>query len=144
MLTETEVADFIARLRRVAAEGVSRDDAPALAGTLKEAEVRILACLIRPTEPQGNETDFATRTVLTAREIAQELQVPRAAIYELCRTGELRSFRVGKHVRIRRTALEDYLTRVDRPLYSVYTGSREGKRAARRPRKSRTDAAAAR
>ena len=144
MLTETEVADVIARLRRVAAEGVSRDDAPTLAGALKETEVAILACLIRSTEPQGNETDFATRTVLTVREIADELQVPRAAIYELCRTGELRSFRVGKHVRIRRTVLEDYLKRVDRPLYIVYTGSREGKRAARRPGKSRTDATAAR
>jgi len=144
MLSEVEVADLVARLKRVAVDGVSRDEAPGLAGALKEAEVAILACLIRPTKQQGNEDDFATRTVLTVREIANELQVPRAAIYELCRTRELRSFRVGKHVRIRRTALEDYLKRVDRSLYSVYNGSREGKRAARRPRKSRTDAAAAR
>lgn len=131
-----ELAEAIAQvdLASIPREAL-RQLAAVLAAKLVEATTQIVLL--------GGETGTQT-SVLTVRQVAEELRLPRGAVYELCRTRELRSFRIGKHVRIRRAALDDYLKRVDGQLYSVYTGSREGKRAARRPRKSRTDAAAAR
>lgn len=78
-------------------------------------------------------------SVLTVKELADELKLPRSAAYELVRTKELRSFRIGKHIRVQRPALDDYLRKVDRSLYGEYSPPRARKRAARRPTKTRPD-----
>ena len=47
--------------------------------------------------------------VMTPAEAAQALGIGRNSIYALLRSGELRSIRVGKLIKIPRTALEEYL-----------------------------------
>ena len=81
---------------------------------------------------------------MTVREVADELQVPPGVVYELCRTRELRKFRIGKHIRIRRAALEEYLTKVEKSVYSVYTHAGGRNRASRHPKKAQPDSATAR
>lgn len=112
MLSEAEVQDLVAALKRLAVEGAARAEIPALAGVLKEVDVALMAQLLGP--PELDADDDASRVVMTVQEVADELQVPRGAVYELCRTRTLGSFRVGKHVRIRRRALDEYLERVDK------------------------------
>ena len=46
---------------------------------------------------------------LTVTEAGQVLRVGRNVAYELVRSGQLRSVRVGKNIRIPRDALADYL-----------------------------------
>lgn len=46
---------------------------------------------------------------LTVLEAGQVLRVGRNVAYELVRSGQLRSVRVGKNIRIPRDALADYL-----------------------------------
>ena len=48
---------------------------------------------------------------LTALEVAHELRIARNGVYELCASGELPSFRIGRAVRIPREALEAYIAR---------------------------------
>ena len=46
---------------------------------------------------------------LTVLEAGQVLRVGRSVTYELVRSGQLRSVRVGKNIRIPRDALAEYL-----------------------------------
>lgn len=50
-----------------------------------------------------------TRLVYTAEQAAELLQVSRRTVYELLRTGELRSVKIGKLRRIPLRALEAFL-----------------------------------
>lgn len=64
-----------------------------------------------PTSDQaGSAPAQPPRVAYTAREVAAALNVPVKQVYELCRDGDLPSFRVGKHLRIPTTALDDYVT----------------------------------
>lgn len=46
---------------------------------------------------------------LTVREAGQVLRVGRSVTYELVRSGQLRSVRIGRSIRIPRDALVEYL-----------------------------------
>ena len=46
---------------------------------------------------------------LTVREAGQVLRVGRSVTYELVRSGQLRSVRIGRSIRIPRNALVEYL-----------------------------------
>lgn len=142
VLSESEVQDLVAALKRLAVEGAARAEIPALAGVLKEVDVALMAELLGP--PEHDADDDALRVVMTVQEVADELQVPRGAVYELCRTRTLGSFRVGKHVRIRRRALDEYLERVDDEVYRMYTYTSGRRRTPRRPKKPRANATTAR
>jgi excisionase family DNA binding protein len=60
------------------------------------------ALLSPPTEPSPL---FQSET-LTAAEAAEELNLHRQTIYEMCRTGELESYRFGRAIRISRQGIE--------------------------------------
>ena len=57
------------------------------------------------TDTNFNEQPLA----LTVLEAGQVLRVGRNVAYELVRSGQLRSVRVGKNIRIPRDALAEYL-----------------------------------
>ena len=66
--------------------------------------------------PTDTITNYSTVTsfnelplALTVTEAGQVLLVGRNVAYELVRSGQLRSVRVGKNIRIPRDALADYL-----------------------------------
>ena len=46
---------------------------------------------------------------LTATEVAEVLNIPVSTVLLLCRRGELRSFRAGRHVRVRREWQEEFV-----------------------------------
>jgi excisionase family DNA binding protein len=53
----------------------------------------------------GNGTDI----LLTIPEVAQQLKVSTYRAYELCRQGAVKSVRLGKSVRVKASAVADYL-----------------------------------
>ncbi len=66
--------------------------------------------------PTDTITNYSTVTnfnelplALTVLEAGQVLRVGRNVAYELVRSGQLRSVRVGKNIRIPRDALAEYL-----------------------------------
>ncbi len=63
-----------------------------------------------------NNTNYSTITnfnnlplALTVLEAGQVLRVGRSVTYELVRSGQLRSVRIGRNIRIPRDALVEYL-----------------------------------
>ena len=63
-----------------------------------------------------NSANYSTITnvdnlplALTVREAGQVLRVGRSVTYELVRSGQLRSVRIGRSIRIPRDALVEYL-----------------------------------
>lgn len=58
-----------------------------------------------------SETNGSRPLVLTAEQAAEQLQVSRRTVYELIRTGELRSVKIGKLRRIPLRALEEFVDR---------------------------------
>lgn len=61
------------------------------------------ACEERITDPNG------VPLALTVRELARMLGVSKNTAYDLVRSGQLRSIRVGRQIRVPRSAMEDYL-----------------------------------
>lgn len=56
--------------------------------------------------------DNSTRTeplVLTVKETAEVLQIGKALVYDLVRSCKLRSLRIGRKIRVPRSALAEYL-----------------------------------
>ena len=58
------------------------------------------------------ETENSIPLVLTVEELAQLLRIGRNTAYELVRSGQIRSIRIGKCYRIPRDAVIDFLTKV--------------------------------
>lgn len=54
--------------------------------------------------------------LLTVKQVAEMLQVDTDRVYELCRTGTLPTCRLGRQVRIRRAALEEWVQGGGTPL----------------------------
>ena len=52
------------------------------------------------------------RLLLTAEEVAEALNVGRCTVYDLIRTGQLQSFKIGKLRRIPVDAVHDYARRM--------------------------------
>lgn len=53
-------------------------------------------------------------TLYTPQEVADAMKVPAACIFRLIRTGKLRAAKVGRHYRIHKRQLEEYLTQFQR------------------------------
>src|ERR671910_1493016 len=53
--------------------------------------------------------------LLAATDVAELVGVKETTIYRWCKEGKLPCLKVGKHWRIRREALEDFLNRSERP-----------------------------
>jgi excisionase family DNA binding protein len=55
------------------------------------------------------------KELLSARDVAALMEVKEATVWRWCREGILPCLKVGKHWRVRREALEDFLKRSERP-----------------------------
>ena len=55
----------------------------------------------------------AERDLLSAEEIAEYLGVGKVTVYRWCREGTLPCLKIGKHWRIRREELEDFLKKAE-------------------------------
>src|SRR5215213_3700979 len=55
------------------------------------------------------------KELLAAADVAEMIGVKETTIYRWCKEGKLPCLKVGKHWRIRREALEDFLKRSERP-----------------------------
>ncbi|MEW5931998.1 MAG: excisionase family DNA-binding protein [Bacillota bacterium] len=62
-----------------------------------------------PAAPSATGSEAAT--VLSVGEVAKLLRCGQWAVYELCRTGQIRHVRVGRLIRIPRSAVEEFLAR---------------------------------
>ena len=153
MLSETEVADIIARLKRVAAEGVSHNEIPALAGALKEAEV---AQLIRLTTLGGesacsrshrNVADESRDKVLLVEDVALQIGRSPKEVRRLAREGKLKGFRNGPRSRwqFRQSSVGLYLgalesSEVEKTLSKSYSSRDDRRRTPRRPKPTQKNA----
>ena len=52
-----------------------------------------------------------SESALSARGAARILNIPISTVFLLCRRGELRGFRAGRHLRIRPEWVEEYIRR---------------------------------
>jgi excisionase family DNA binding protein len=50
--------------------------------------------------------------LLTMQDVAERLNVPKSFAYELCRTGKLKSMRIGKYIRVAEAAFTEYTVRM--------------------------------
>src|SRR5215216_1914139 len=55
------------------------------------------------------------KDLLSAEDVAGLLSVKESTVWRWCREGNLPCLKIGKHWRIRRAALEDFLRRSERP-----------------------------
>jgi excisionase family DNA binding protein len=60
-------------------------------------------------------SEIADKELLGAEDIAGLIGVKETTVYRWCKEGKLPCLKVGKHWRIRREALEDFLKRSERP-----------------------------
>src|SRR5262249_33755414 len=79
---------------------------PALLASLERIRTLLLHRLLVGT--LGNHSSDSSREFLTADEVADLLRLRREYVYELARQGEIPSIRVGKYVRIPKTAFEEW------------------------------------
>ena len=66
--------------------------------------------LCRPPVLPVNPDSPEIPRVLSVPQLAQVLHIGRNAVYTLVRTGRIRCLRIGKHIRIPLSALEDFLS----------------------------------
>ncbi len=59
---------------------------------------------------------MAESVLLTVRDVQEVTQLGRTKIYELMRDGELPYLKIGRSIRIRREALEAWLTQLEEEL----------------------------
>ena len=57
----------------------------------------------------NNSVSKETNTLLTVSELARELRIGRNTAYTFVRSGQIRSIKIGRTIRVPRTALEDFL-----------------------------------
>jgi excisionase family DNA binding protein len=61
------------------------------------------------------EEPYAQKDLLSAEDVAEYLGVGAVTVYRWCKEGRLRCIKLGKHWRIRREVLEDFLRQRERP-----------------------------
>ena len=64
----------------------------------------------------GTRTVLAEEELLGAEDVAGLIGVKETTVWRWCREGKLPCLKVGKHWRVRREALEDFLKRSERPV----------------------------
>lgn len=55
-------------------------------------------------------TQHDSKTILTVKELAEYLRIGRDSAYGLVRSGQIRSVRIGRQIRIPRAAVDAYLS----------------------------------
>src|ERR671921_2583285 len=65
------------------------------------------------------EDPYPHKDLLGAEDVARYLGVGPVTVYRWCKEGRLRCIKLGKHWRIRREALEDFLSQHERPTTLV-------------------------
>ncbi len=92
--------------------GARRPTAPDDSRTSADARQ---ANLLPPPSPVGGESDAQTSSstplLLTVRQVEATLQLGRTRTYELLRSGQLPTLRVGRLIRVSRVALEEWIAR---------------------------------
>ncbi|PZR83454.1 MAG: hypothetical protein DLM65_01945 [Candidatus Aeolococcus gillhamiae] len=93
--------------------GARRPTAPDDSRTSADARQ---ASLLPPRSPVGGESDPQTLSstpplLLTVRQVEAALQLGRTRTYELLRSGQLPTLRVGRLIRVSRVALEEWIAR---------------------------------
>ena len=53
--------------------------------------------------------DYDTIEILTVEELAETLYINRNSAYDLCRSGEVHAFRIGRVWKVPRQAVSDYI-----------------------------------
>jgi excisionase family DNA binding protein len=84
-----------------------REQLPNLIGLLAITMSRAQAKLLAGPVPVAREVE----AVLTVAEVAAQLKMSHYRVYELCRTGTLQSYKCGKSVRVKPSAVADYLAK---------------------------------
>jgi excisionase family DNA binding protein len=79
---------------------------PALVGELERLKFMTVS---RIMAQQGASEKVDNQHLLTIREVAKQLKVSEYRAYELARQGMIQSVRLGRSVRVRPTALAEYL-----------------------------------
>src|SRR5215216_939235 len=75
----------------------------------------------RKTLEWGSMRRPLEKELLSAEDVAELIGVKESTVWRWCREGNLPCLKVGKHWRVRREALEDFLRRSERP--STLVGS---------------------
>jgi len=78
---------------------------PALIGVLAQLQAKAHMKMLTEHDPARREAE----ELLTIPEVAQQLKVSTYRAYELARQGVLKSVRLGKSVRVKPSAVVDYL-----------------------------------
>ena len=86
-----------------AMQSVPAADLPALLGELEK--IKVIGWARTMHGPENGQAD----DVLTVPEVAARLKLSRYRTYELCRQGTLKSIRLGNAVRVKPSALAEYL-----------------------------------
>src|SRR5437867_6852963 len=97
----------------------------------------------------GHREERQAEGLLTVAEVAERLRLKEAYVYELARRGEIPCVRTGKYVRIRESAVREWIARneqktLDRTIYTEYKCSRrrngERRGTPAHPKAARADA----
>lgn len=57
-------------------------------------------------------TDISNYTLITVNELAETLNVSLNSAYTLLKTGQIRSWKIGRHYKIPSTAVDDYIQKM--------------------------------
>jgi excisionase family DNA binding protein len=121
----------VSELTTATAQQLSAVEATALLAQVSAEQSRLaglqgalLARLIE-THPEHGDSAVADSGLLSLPEVAKLLAIPVSRAYELARRGGLPAVKVGKYVRVRRSAVDAFIGagRVDGGLYQRYNGS---------------------
>lgn len=82
---------------------------PALLGTLEKAKA--VGWGRMHTGAQHGQGEPTKNNALTAKQVASILNVKPSFVYDMARQNKLKSYRVGKYVRFKESAVHDYLAR---------------------------------
>lgn len=58
----------------------------------------------------NGEDKNAPKEVYTPQQVMEKLYISKSTVYDLLRTGKLEHFKIGKHYRIRKNALDDFIS----------------------------------
>lgn len=91
----------------VAISSVPVAELPGLLGLLEKAKAmswtRILA------EQQHAQQETTGKNAMAAQDVALILNVKTSMVYELVRTNRLKAYKVGKYIRFKESAIQDFL-----------------------------------
>lgn len=81
------------------------DQMPALIGMLAQLQAKAQLKMLSETGSREGPQE----ELLTIPQVAEQLKVSEYKAYELARQGTLKCIRLGKSVRVRRSAMSDYI-----------------------------------